>query len=67
MLPHGGNIFRRRFRQGYSVANGFGKLTGYTQVEELGNLETPVVLTNTLSVSTAVAAVIEYTLFAAGE
>jgi D-aminopeptidase len=44
------------------VGNGFGKLTGYTQVEELGNLETPIVLTNTLSVPTAAAAVIEYTL-----
>ncbi len=44
------------------MGNGFGKLTGYTQVEELGNLETPIVLTNTLSVPTAAAAVIEYTL-----
>lgn len=62
ILPHGGNIFQDKVPAGIFVANGFGKLTGYTQVEELGNLETPVVLTNTLSVSTAVAAVIEYTL-----
>lgn len=62
ILPHGGNIFQEKVPAGIFVANGFGKLTGYTQVEELGNLETPVVLTNTLSVSTAVAAVIEYTL-----
>lgn len=62
ILPHVGNIFQEKVPAGIFVANGFGKLTGYTQVEELGNLETPVVLTNTLSVSTAVAAVIEYTL-----
>lgn len=62
ILPHVGNIFQEKVPAGIVVANGFGKLTGYTQVEELGNLETPVVLTNTLSVSTAVAAVIEYTL-----
>ena len=62
ILPHGGNIFQDKVPAGIFVANGFGKLTGYTQVEELGNLETPVVLTNTLSVSTAVDAVIEHTL-----
>lgn len=62
ILPHDGNIFQQKVPAGIFVANGFGKLTGYTQVEELGNLETPVVLTNTLSVSTAVAAVIEHTL-----
>jgi D-aminopeptidase len=44
------------------VGNGFGKLAGSTQVNELGNLETPVVLTNTLNVSTAMDALIEYTL-----
>lgn len=62
ILPHDGNIFQNKVPAGIFVANGFGKLTGYTQVEELGNLETPIVLTNTLSVPTAVAAVIEYTL-----
>jgi len=62
ILPHDGNIFQQKVPAGIFVGNGFGKLAGYTQVEELGNLETPVVLTNTLSVSTAVAAVIEYTL-----
>jgi len=62
ILPHDGNIFQQKVPAGIFVANGFGKLTGYTQVEELGNLETPVVLTNTLSVSTAVASVIEHTL-----
>lgn len=62
ILPHGGNIFQEKVPAGIFVGNGFGKLIGYTQVEELGNLETPVVLTNTLSVSTAMAAVIDHTL-----
>ncbi|MDZ7633564.1 MAG: P1 family peptidase [Bacteroidales bacterium] len=62
ILPHDGNIFQQKVPAGIFVGNGFGKLAGYTQVEELGNLETPVILTNTLSVSTAVAAVIEHTL-----
>jgi len=62
ILPHDGNIFQQKVPAGIFVGNGFGKLAGYTQVEELGNLETPVVLTNTLSVSTAVSAVIEHTL-----
>ena len=43
------------------IANGFGKLTGYSQVEELGNIETPVILTNTLSVPTAADALIDHT------
>lgn len=44
------------------MANGYGKLTGSTQIEELGNIETPIVLTNTLSVPTAADALIGYTL-----
>lgn len=44
------------------VGNGFGKLTGSTQIEELGNLESPIILTNTLNVATAMDAVIDYTL-----
>ena len=66
ILPHDGNIFQQKVPAGIFVGNGFGKLAGYTQVEELGNLETPVVLTNTLSVSTAVAAVVEHTLSQSG-
>ena len=62
ILPHGGNIFQDKVPAGISVANGYGKLTGVTQVEELGTLETPIVLTNTLSVPTAADAVIDYTL-----
>ncbi len=59
VLPHGGNIFQDKVPAAVSVANGFGKLMGSTQVEELGTLETPIVLTNTLSVPAAAAAVIE--------
>ncbi len=62
VLPHGGNIFQDKVPAGISVANGYGKLTGVTQVEELGTLETPVVLTNTLSVPTAADAIIDWTL-----
>ncbi len=62
ILPYEGNIFQNKVPAGIFVGNGFGKLTGYTQVEELGNLETPIVLTNTLSVPTAAAAVIRHTL-----
>ncbi len=62
IIPHEGNVFRDKVPAAIAVANGFGKLTGYTQVEELGTLETPVVLTNTLSVPTAAEALVEYTL-----
>ncbi len=62
ILPYEGNIFQNKVPAGIFVGNGFGKLTGYTQVEELGNLETPIVLTNTLSVPAAAAAVIRHTL-----
>jgi D-aminopeptidase len=62
VLPHGGNIFQDKVPAGISVANGYGKLTGVTQVEELGTLETPIILTNTLSVPTAADALIDWTL-----
>ena len=62
VLPHGGNIFQDKVPAGISVANGYGKLTGVTQVEELGTLETPIILTNTLSVPTAADAVIDWSL-----
>lgn len=62
ILPYAGNIFQQKVPAAIYVGNGFGKLAGITQVNELGNLETPIVLTNTLSVSTAIRAVIEYTL-----
>ena len=50
VLPHDGNIFQEKVPAAIYVGNGFGKLAGYPQVEELGNIETPIVLTNTLSV-----------------
>jgi D-aminopeptidase len=60
VLPHGGNLFQDKVPAGISVANGYGKLMGFTQVEELGTLEAPIVLTNTLSVPTAAEALIDY-------
>ncbi|HET7663473.1 MAG TPA: P1 family peptidase [Rhodanobacteraceae bacterium] len=61
ILPHPGNIFQSKVPAATYVGNGFGKLTGTTQIEELGNIETPIVLTNTLSVPTAADALIDYT------
>ena len=62
ILPHGGNIFQDKVPAGIAVGNGFGKLMGFTQVEELGEIETPIVLTNTLAVPAAAEALIEWTL-----
>jgi D-aminopeptidase len=62
ILPHSGNIFQMKVPAAIHLGNGFGKLAGYSQVKELGNIETPIVLTNTLSVPTASDALISYTL-----
>lgn len=62
ILPHSGNIFQMKVPAAIYIGNGFGKLAGYSQVKELGNIETPIVLTNTLSVPTASDALISYTL-----
>jgi len=62
ILPHEGNLFEEKVPAAIAVANGFGKLMGITQVEEMGTIETPIILTNTLSVPTAAEAVIDYTL-----
>jgi len=62
ILPHPGNIFQEKVPAAIFIGNGFGKLTGYSQVEELGNIETPVIPTNTLSVPVAADALIDYTL-----
>lgn len=62
ILPYQGNIFQEKVPAAIFVGNGFGKLAGSTQVKELGNLETPIALTNTLSVPTAMNALITYTL-----
>jgi D-aminopeptidase len=62
ILPHGGNLFRDKVAGAVYVGNAFGKLSGSTQVDELGAIETPIVLTNTLAVGTAVEAVVRWTL-----
>ena len=62
ILPHCGNLFQDKIPAGIVVGNGFGKLMGSTQVNELGEIETPIVLTNTLSVPVAAEALIEWTL-----
>lgn len=62
VLPHDGNLFQEKVAAAVYVENGFGKLTGSTQIRELGNIETPIVLTNTLGVPTAADAVIDYML-----
>lgn len=62
IIPHEGNIFRKKVPAAIYIGNGFGKLAGYTQVRELGNIETPIVLTNTLNVAAGLDALITYTL-----
>ncbi len=62
ILPHAGDLWQERTPAGIAVANGFGKLMGYTQVCEVGEIETPIVLTNTLSVPRAADAIIDWTL-----
>jgi D-aminopeptidase len=62
VLPHAGNVFQDKVPAALAVANGFGKLAGATQIQELGEIETPIVLTNTLSVGRAIEAVVDWTL-----
>ncbi len=62
IVPHGGSLFRDKVPAGLSVANGFGKLAGATQIVELGEIETPIVLTNTLSVARGIDGVLDWTL-----
>ncbi len=62
VVPHAGNLFQQKVPAAVYVGNGFGKAAGFLQVAELGNLETPIVLTNTLAVGTAVDAVVGWTL-----
>jgi D-aminopeptidase len=62
VLPHTGNLFQDKVAGAVFVGNAFGKLAGSTQVNELGTIETPIVLTNTLSVGVAIDAVVRYTL-----
>jgi D-aminopeptidase len=62
ILPHGGNVFQERVPAAIFVGNGFGKLLGVTQVQELGELETPIVLTGTLSVWKTADALVDWML-----
>jgi len=62
ILPHAGNLFQDKVAGAVFVGNAFGKLAGSTQVAELGTIETPIVLTNTLSVGVAIDAVVRYTI-----
>ena len=62
IVPHDGNVFQWKVPAAVFPANAFGKAAGFLQVQELGNLETPIVLTNTLCVGTAVQAVVNWTL-----
>ncbi len=62
ILPFDGNIFQNKVPAAIYAGNGFGKLTGSTQVAELGNIETPIILTNTLSVAAGIDAIVDYTL-----
>lgn len=66
IVPHQGNLFRNKVPAAIYVGNGFGKLAGYTQVRELGNIETPVILTNTLSVAAGIEGAVRYTLMQPG-
>jgi len=62
ILPHQGNLFREKVTGAVFVGNAFGKLVGSTQVEELGEIETPILLTNTLNVWRVADAVVDYML-----
>jgi D-aminopeptidase len=62
VLPHSGNLYREKVPAGIFVGNGFGKLTGSTQVDEMGEIETPILLTNTASVPRVADAVTTYIL-----
>lgn len=62
ILPHSGNLYREKVTGAVFVANAYGKLAGSTQVEELGNIETPILLTNTVSVPQVADALTQYML-----
>lgn len=66
IVPHGDNLFQRKVTAAVHVGNGFGKMVGALQVQELGLMETPIVLTNTLNVATASEALVDWTLIQPG-
>ena len=62
IIPHPGNVFQDKVPAAVAIGNAFGKLAGSTQIDELGEIETPILLTNTLSVAQALDALVQYTL-----
>ena len=62
ILPHGGNLFQEKVPGAVFVGNGFGKLMGSTQVNELGEIESPILLTSTLNVPRVADAALDYLL-----
>lgn len=62
IVPHGGNVFREKVAGAVFIGNAFGKLAGSTQVHELGTIETPIILTNTLSVGAALDGLVRWTI-----
>jgi len=66
ILPHGGNLYQDKVPAAVFVGNGYGKLMGVTQIRELGEIETPILLTNTLSVPRAADGILDWTLAQAG-
>lgn len=66
VVPHTGNLFQQKVAGAVFIGNAFGKLAGSTQVDELGTIESPIVLTNTLSVGTALEAIVRWTVAQSG-
>lgn len=62
IIPHNGNLYQLKTPAAVFTGNGFGKLAGTTQVKELGNIETPIILTNTLNVAEGINGILQYTL-----
>src|SRR5690606_35742314 len=62
IIPHEGNLFQEKVPAAVYVGNGFGKSIGLSQIDELGNLETPILLTNTLNVPIVANALLDYML-----
>ncbi len=62
VLPHGGNLFRQKVPGAVFIGNGFGKLIGFTQVDELREIETPILLTSTLNVWRVADALVDWML-----
>ena len=66
IVPHGGNIYQDKLPAGFAVGNAYGKFMGSTQIEELGEIETPILLTNTLNLPETATGTIDWTLRQSG-